>query len=426
MFKLRKRCEIMSKKRNPLSVLFFTILIDMLGIGVLIPVFPLLIMDSSPFKVIPEGWSSGQGLVMLGFLTAIYPLGMFLFSPLLGQLSDRFGRKKILAISICGTAVAYLLFAVAIYTRNIPLLFISRLVDGVTGGNISVAQAAIGDISTPENRAKNFGLIGMAFGLGFIIGPFLGGQLSNPNLVSWFDAATPFIFTAILSFINMYLVIRNLPETLKEKSTKPINYFRPLENLKMAFVTDGLKMIIPSVFFMNFGFTFFTSFMAVTLAERYGFTQGNTGNFFAYMGIMIVFAQGVVVRSIGNKIADYKILRFSYFGMAFCLLSYFLVPSSMVYLIYFIPPFQSTFNSLSNSFANSLIVRVTPANVRGETMGVASSVSALAMFVPGLFTGAIAAHFSINTPMLVGAILVFMAGVCFNLLFKPGEFVSAK
>ena len=155
--------------RNPMLAIFTTVFIDMLGFGILIPVYPLLISEGSPFRVTPEGWSFTQGLIMLGWLQGIFPLFIFLAAPILGQMSDRYGRRPVLAVSIFGTAIGYAIFAIGISTANIPLLFIGRALDGITGGNQAVAQAAIGDVSTNENRAKNFGVIGAAFGLGFLL-----------------------------------------------------------------------------------------------------------------------------------------------------------------------------------------------------------------------------------------------------------------
>ena len=155
-------------RRNPLLAIFITVFIDLVGFGILIPVFPLLIGEGSPFRVTPESWSFTKGLIMLGWLQAIYPFCTFIAAPILGQLSDRHGRRPVLALSIFGTSIGYILFAIGISTANIPLLFAGRALDGFTGGNLAVANAAIGDISTNENRAKNFGALGAAFGLGFI------------------------------------------------------------------------------------------------------------------------------------------------------------------------------------------------------------------------------------------------------------------
>jgi MFS transporter, DHA1 family, tetracycline resistance protein len=161
-----------AKQRSPLGSLFFTIFLDLVGFSILIPVFPLLIgPPGAPFRVTPVDWSFRSGLIMLGWLQAVYPFCIFLAAPILGQLSDRWGRRPVLAVSLAGTSVGYAMFAVGIASKNLPLMFAGRILDGVTGGNLAVAQASIGDISNDENRAKNFGLVGAAFGLGFIRGP---------------------------------------------------------------------------------------------------------------------------------------------------------------------------------------------------------------------------------------------------------------
>jgi Major Facilitator Superfamily len=148
-----------TQKKNAVLPIFFTVFIDLIGFSILIPIFPLLI-NNTPFRVTPTGWSAREGLIMLGWLQAIYPLCTFVAAPILGQLSDRFGRRPVLALSIAGTAIGYAIFAVGISAKAIPLLFLGRAIDGLTGGNIAVAQAAIGDVSDDSNRAKNFGLIG--------------------------------------------------------------------------------------------------------------------------------------------------------------------------------------------------------------------------------------------------------------------------
>ncbi|RTL02589.1 MAG: MFS transporter [Proteobacteria bacterium] len=404
-----------------LWTIFLTIFIDMLGIGILIPVFPLLIVPSSPFRVIPATWTTGEGFIMLGWLMTCFPLAQFLCAPILGQLADRYGRKKILALSIAGTSISYAVFAIGIITKNLPLMFISRALDGAFGGNVSVAQAVIGDISKPQDRAKNFGLIGVAFGLGFIIGPFIGGKLSDAHSVSWFNAATPFWFAAIISFINVISVLKFLPETLKVRSNQQLDITKPLGNIIKAFTSNGLQSIIPSTFFFNAGFTFYTTFWGVVLAEQFNFNVGSIGNYFAYIGIMIVLAQGVVVRRLSDKIADFTILRFSLFGTAICLLFYYLIPTSHPNLVYVLPPFMATCNALTMSFSSALITRVTPANMRGEAMGINSSTNALAQAIPAILAGYIASH-NARLPILVGSMCIFIGGMLFWLIFKPQDY----
>ncbi len=159
---------------------FLTVIIDMLGVGIIIPIFPMLILPQSEFYILPANYGISNAFIMSGWLLSIYSIFQFIFSPILGQLSDKYGRRNILFVSILGTSISYLIFAYAIYIKSIPLMFISRAIDGITGANISVAQAIIGDVTSETNRAKNYGLIGIAIGIGFVFGPFIGGVLSNP------------------------------------------------------------------------------------------------------------------------------------------------------------------------------------------------------------------------------------------------------
>ena len=398
-----------------------TIFIDMLGIGVLIPVFPLLILSTSQFCIIPGSWSTSQAFIFAGWLMAIFPLFQFFCAPVLGQFADKFGRRKILAFSIAGTAISYLVFAYAIYTKNIPLMFISRALDGATGGNISVAHAVIGDISEPAKRARNFGIVGMALGSGFILGPFFGGKLSDPLVVSWFNAYTPFIFTAILSALNVMLVIKLLPETLKQQINNKINLTRPLHNIFKAFADSELRNIIPAVFLFNAGFTFFTTFWGVILASRFNFNQGQVGNFFAYFGIMVIVAQGMVVRRLSDKIADYLVLRFSIIGTGLCLLAYYFIPQKQHVWIYCIPPLMAIFIALTKSFSVALITRVTPEHIRGEVMGINSSSNALASAIPALLAGYFATQYMM-LPVLIGSVTVMVGGIMFIYRFSPKRY----
>ena len=204
----------MEKSKRALPVILLAIFLDMVVNGILVPIVPQLLADAgSPYFLLPAGFPISYAYVILGLLIGIFPIFLFLSTPILGEYSDHVGRRKIMTIALSGTAITLAMFAVGVMTKNITLLFISRILGGVMGGNMSVAQAAIADITPPHKRAARFGLIGAAYGIGFVIGPVIGGLLSDSTLVSWFNASTPFWFAAILAAVNALLVYTLMTET---------------------------------------------------------------------------------------------------------------------------------------------------------------------------------------------------------------------
>lgn len=408
------------KKRNPLSVLFFTVFMDAMGFGILIPIIPLLFAaPSSEFYILSGATPVAMGYILLGLLLGIFPLMQFISTPILGQLSDRHGRRKLLAVSITGSAIGYFLFAVGIVTRNIPLLFIARALDGITGGNIAIAQAAIADVTEPQNRAKNFGMIGAAFGLGFIVGPFLGGVLSDPHLVSWFYAYTPFLFAAALSTINMVLIIKVLPETLVHRKTDTLDLTKAIHNVKSAFSLAHLRILFLSVFLFMAGFTFFTSFFSVFLIDRLAFNQSSIGTFFAYIGLWIVITQMIIIRRISGKINDYTLIKITMLGTGITIVANFLVTAWWQLLI--ITPPMAICIGLTMAYLTSVVSRSVDASSQGEILGINASVTALAQVIPPVVSGFIAASILPSTPVIVGAVVVLAGVAVFWLFHKPAH-----
>lgn len=414
-----------------LPAALLTVFVDAIGVAILIPIYTLLVLPG-PHQVIPAYWSLTSGFIMVGWLTGVYSLSMFLAAPILGQLSDRHGRKKVLAVSLAGTAAGYLLFAIGIVTKNIPLLFASRIIDGVTGGNIAVARSVIADISTPKNRTRNFGLVGAMFGLGFVLGPYLGGKLAYAgqpffNLFghqylttpSWFNAATPFLFAATLAVINTCLALFVLPETLKHRIHSKLNPAQAFTNVRKAFTINGVRNIMPVVFLYSGGFAFFTTFFGFNLIERIpGFGPSNVADFFSFIGVCIVLVQALITPFLAKRFKNYQIVRVSLFGLAAAFLVLFIPhTTTMLYATGWLIPL---FVGLTMANMIALVSSVAGPKIQGEVMGINSSVEALAQGIPAVLSGYIASV-AVGLPIIVGSVIVTIAGILFWVLVKPKD-----
>ncbi len=405
--------------KKTILLIFFTLFIDLIGFAMLIPIVPQLLANpNSAFYLLPKGMSITSGYILLGYLLAIFPFMQFLTTPILGQLSDRYGRKKILAFSIFGTCLSYIIFAFGLITRNIPLLFISRAFAGLTGGNIAVAQAAVADITLPENRAKSFAFIGGAMGMGVIFGPIIGGKLSDPAILSWFDSTTPFWFATILSFLNFISVIIFFPEThtYLNKDIKII-WYKGFTNILKAYSISHLRINFSSHFLFQLGYAFFLTFISVLMIHKFNYTQGNLGNWFTFIGICAALSQIFLAKWLSKKFSEYAILKVSYLGAGITILLFFFSTAPIeLYLIGF---FCAPFIALSQSFTPGLISRSVNGEIQGEILGITASIQGLALSIPPILAGYIAGSLSPESPILVSSIVLISGGLLFLLFYKP-------
>lgn len=404
----------MTKNKNPIFPLFLTVFIDLLGLGIIIPILPMIILNPSA-GLLPMEMSFSTRSIIYGFLIAAYPIAQFFSAPILGSLADEKGRKKILTLSLIGTLIGYLLFGFGIVQKNIYLLFIGRILDGFTGGNISIAQSSIADISIEKTKAKNFGLIGMAFGLGFVIGPFLGGKLSDPNIVSWFTYATPFWFAGILTLINIISVIFNFKETLINKRKAKISLTIGINNIKKAFSKPNLRSVFFTVFFLTVGFNFFTQFFQVFLIGKFNFTQSQVGDLFAYMGIWIAFAQGGFQRPLSKKYKPSQILNYSAIFLAISL-PILLLPSKPIW-IYAILPFIAIFQGLTQPNGTAIVSNQTDSSSQGEILGINQSVQSLAQAIPPIIAGFVTS-IALSLPIILGSVAIIIGWLIFKFFYK--------
>lgn len=261
----------MTARRSSLAIIFGIVFIDLVGFGIVIPVLPLY---AEQFGASP---------LVIGLLLGIYSAMQCVCAPLLGKLSDRVGRRPVLLFSIIGTSIGFLLMGLA---HTLWLLFLARIIDGATGGNISTAQAYIADVTPPEERSRGMGLIGAGFGLGLIFGPAIGGLLSH------FSLAAPFLFAALLAAINAVLVYALLPESLSKEHRSQGRAQPSLAELFRSANGRSLAVVMATYFCTTVAFSLLTATYPLFTARRFGYHATQNGYLFAFLGIIGAIIQG--------------------------------------------------------------------------------------------------------------------------------------
>jgi multidrug resistance protein len=294
----------MSRPRSPLFVLFLTVFIDLVGFGIVIPILPLY---AEHFHASP---------ITIGWLTGIYSGMQIIFTPILGKLSDRFGRRPVLFVSIVGTAIGFALMGLA---HSLTLLFVARILAGITGGNIAIPQAYIADVTAPEKRSRAMGMIGAAFGLGFTFGPLIGGLMSR---ISY---SAPFYFSAGLAVINAALVYLILPESLSREHRA-----QPHKEASMAEVfrhgrAAMFGIVLGTYFFLIVGFSIMTTLFALFTEKRFGYDAQANGYLFGFVGIVSVIVQGGLIGRLIKMFGEVALART---GMILTTVSLALLPMS--------------------------------------------------------------------------------------------------
>jgi DHA1 family tetracycline resistance protein-like MFS transporter len=272
----------MSASRSPILVIFLTVFISMVGFGIVIPVLPVY-AKQQPFMLNPSE---------LGLLVGVFSLVQLFSAPLFGMLSDRIGRKPVLLVSVIGTAVGFFIIGKA---ETAWMLFLGRIIDGASGGNIATAQACIADVTTPDKRSKAMGMIGAAFGLGFIMGPALGGILAT------YSASTPFYFAGVLSVLNALLIWKVLPETYtaekRAHSSERVSLGEVFKGGRGGFIT----LLVGASLLSTTGFAFIHVLFALFCGDQFHWGIRETSSAFAYVGVLAVLVQGGLLRRLLNR-----------------------------------------------------------------------------------------------------------------------------
>ncbi|WP_298390670.1 TCR/Tet family MFS transporter [Hydrotalea sp.] len=388
------------KKQAALGFIFITLLIDVTGFGIIIPVLPKLIEQLIHGNL---SQASNYG----GWLLFVYAVMQFVCAPILGNLSDRYGRRPVLLFSLFGFGMDYLLQGVA---PNIFWLFVGRFIAGITGGSFTTASAYIADISTPEKRAQNFGMIGAAFGLGFIIGPVLGGVLG------YYGPRVPFFAAAVLAFVNWLYGYFILPESLPAENRRKFEWKRAnplgsLVQLKKYPVISGLVFSITLLYIAGHAVQSCWSYYTMS---KFGWDERMVGYSLGFIGLIVGIVQGVLIRAIIPKLGQEKSV---YIGLSLYAIGFLLFAFASTTWMMFVFMIPYALGGIAGPSLQGIISNHVPSNEQGELQGALTSLmSATSIIGPLMMTHIFAYFTSSKAPlhfpgaaMLLGAILTFVS-----------------
>ncbi len=384
-------------RRSPLFLMALTIFIDFAGFGIVLPLLPF--------------WAErrGAGPVGVGLAITLYALAQFLFTPVLGTLSDRYGRRPIILASLLIEALSLALAALA---GSLPILLVARFIGGLGASNIGSAQAVVADVTPVEGRARGMGFIGAAIGLGFVVGPALGGLLAP------LGPAVPFWAAMIVALANALLVLRFLPETRPIEIARPTMNRGPFTNHGMGVIFAGWRQVlrhpvVARLVVVNLLFTVaFTAMEAVFplfTQHSFGWTAIQNGYIFTYAGIVIVLMQGGMVGQLVKRLGERRLLIAGLVMLAVGLA--LLAWSTSLALLLVALGIVSISDGAVTPMVSALLSFASPPTTRGETLGLAQAVAGLGRVIGPLAAGSILAIGGPGAPFLVGSVLVVLAAL---------------
>jgi len=352
--------------KKQLILIFIFVFLDLLGYSLILPLLPFYASDF------------GATLTLVGLLGTVNGLGQLIAAPIIGRLSDRYGRRPLLMLSIAGTVVGFLMLG---FAKSLWMIFLSRAVDGLLGGNTALARAYITDITEPKERAKSLGLIGAAFGLGFIIGPVMGGILSQ------FGLNVPALVAAALSILSLLAMIIWLPESLPADERQQLKT-NPHTAFNIPNLIDELRrpcvgpMLIIRLFY-SFAFTLFQSNFSLYAKEVLGLNVTNTGLVLTYVGLLSVIVQGVAIGRLTKAYKERKLIVFSILMLAVSLLVWGFTRNIWLLLVVLAPIALGA--GILNTLLTSQLTKAVYKEDVGGTLGLANSMQTIAQIItPGM------------------------------------------
>jgi DHA1 family tetracycline resistance protein-like MFS transporter len=362
---------------RPLVVIFLTIFVNLIGFGIIIPLLPFY------------AETFGASPLAIGLLFASYSISQLVAAPILGDLSDRHGRRPVLIFSLAGTVVSFAMLALA---GSLWVLFLARIVDGLSGGNISTARAYVADVTEPKDRARAYGLIGAAFGLGFILGPALSGLLAG---ISY---AAPIWAAAALTLVALGMAWVWLPESIhKTQAATGV----PFRNFRQMFDRPLVRRVLAMDFVYWFSFSIFETTFALFAAERFGFDAPRTGYFLAGFGVLGAVIQGACIRPIVRRLGDKTTFDLGLLLGAAGLVAATLVHSVPLFAVALVP--LALGMGFGHPTMSSLVSRAARGDEQGKVQGTASALESLSRTVGPVWGNASLQRLGTGTPYVSAA-----------------------
>jgi multidrug resistance protein len=383
-------------KRTPLGAVFMTVMVDLIGFGIVIPLLPLYAKEF------------GASGLQVGLLMTTYSAAQLIAAPLWGRLSDRVGRRPVLLVSLCGSTLSY---AIAALSGSLWLLFVARLLGGVSGGNLSAAQAYVADVTSPEERARGMGLIGAAFGVGFVIGPAIGGALVG------FGAWVPFAGAALLCGVNLAWTFISLPEPPRPAGATRAVRGLGWKQLLVAVRQPRLLSLLLLFFCATFALANLEATFALATNRLFGYGNRENAFLFTYIGLMLAFTQAVLVGRLARRLGEPALVVL---GLLVTVGGLFAVPyaHNLWHLLAILGLFSFGSGISSPSIA-SLISKAVGAEVQGGVLGAGQSAASLARVIGPACGGFFFDRFGVHAPYLLGATVMIVAWTISLTLLRP-------
>jgi DHA1 family tetracycline resistance protein-like MFS transporter len=391
------------EKASPIALwlVLFTVLLDWMGIGLVYPMFSTMLFSSEGPLLDPMASGAVRGFY-LGLLLAAMPISQFFAGPILGTISDQKGRKPLLVLTLVLGVAGYILCTIGVMMQNVLLLIAARFINGISAGNSAVVSAAIADISLAETKSKNFGLYSMSCGVGFTVGPILGGQLSE------FGYSIPFLVAGIATVLNLLFILFLFKETHFTRKNAPIRFNEGLRNLKKALHIPRLNILFLTVLFFCFGWSFFFEFLPVAWIHDYHFNSGHIGFFFAYGAAIYALSSGLLIRPIVNRFHNGTVLFFALLAQGIVILT--LLKGFSEFWVWIYLPVVNFLSALVFPTSTTMVSDWADKEAQGETLGILASVQSAAFALSPLAAGSLLGE-NPHMPMAIGGLSMLAAAL---------------